>query len=955
MDIESNKRRKRAGNVIFSNNFLDDDPLADTASEHLGSSDRSNGDAGSSQSGDEAADGLNLYFADNGSLGGAGNANKKFEGTTNRVIRRRRKVCRALFVLFLVVIIISIVVGVVVSNNKSSNSDDNDNAESVNSENKTVPPESTDDNSVNNATEATSNQNATEVPKDEDGDGDDDDDDDNFVMPYLDDTEGVVTFSSDVGPFTVEVPTLASTDIGVYEDERQVSDGLTRMALFLHNNVVNRINGKLGFGNVGHGGGFPSSNSDSRDGVSEGTEKPPAKIEIEDPAMDKGVSGDMNSYKSNNQEKIVDRADVAKSDGIFIYAAYGNKLLVFRTDTEELVLKLELPPSECLPPERTLYDASMPSEDADNNTDARDEGHDDYFESIPGNLTTEDDSEIAAPYFDCPTPWIESILLGDSRLVLVVSGYGHEFRGDYAGVPVLSELLSTQIRLYSTEALLKSNGGLSLLGTENLNGYYREGFVVNQTGIAHIATYSSLNTRAWLVNPIEDIRAEHNNLTKKEFADAIRSERQELVGSFVTQLVSELSITKRELPRIAKLRLPIDTSSNVKGLENVLFAEGYANSIVQITSFHMNPERRLMPASNEIEGEIELQQTVQFLPNAWAEIFATEEMIIVAGQGYDFHRGQDASEDMTILYAFDVDGTMATPLANGKVPGSLLNRYSLDYVDGYFRVATTTRSLKVDEILQVKDESSAPTNNSDVGDKENSVGEGEAESNGEGGNPAAGLGPPIVDEEEAGFESDASDGNVGGNLERIRTLERSRLFEQNRTGFVFVTKCPSLDAIGDDECYNNQTQLSCIEMKDSACETIGYWKSTCPYEIQCIDDFSESQCPMPSPDDVNPCLTTKNVRKCLRLEERGCEDIITLESCPLQFRCAGGIAECMPNDPECIEDEEDDELPPDIQPESRTRNGIFVLQPPQEDSNSTSMEIVGNVTLGRPNEGTINK
>jgi Beta propeller domain len=856
MDLESNVGEK-SSNV----HWTDEEPLADTGSERLGSSDGSYRNAQSSPSGDYGADGLNLYYEDDGALGGSGkgkNGNDRYEGTTKRLARRRRKFRLALLAFLLFVVIVGIVVGIAISRN-------NENPDESQSKNNVTDASGSIDNE--NKTDVPSDRNQTEAPENEDGG-----DDDNHFMPYLDDTEGVVIFTSDVGPFTVEIPTLASRDISTYEDASQVNDGLSRMALFLLNNVVNRINGKSGFGNVGHGGGVGSNSSQDGDDHDE-FKPPPADMHNNETTINIRLLPDLESVEFNDYEKPLAHADVAKSDGTFIYAAYGNRLLIVRADSEELVLKLELPPSQCPPAEDAANDTTVPIDEADDSVeDAKNDTH--------------TNGEGHSQYVDCPTPWIESILLGDSRLVLIVSGHGQVMlRGNNTEVPVLSELLSTHIRLYSTEALLQSNGGLSLLGTENVNGRYREGFVMKETGVAHIVTFSLLNTRAWLVNPIEHLRSENRNLTTKEFNHAIRDEGPLIVGSFVNQTLSELSMTTGELPRIARLMLPIDKASDVEGFENVLFAEGYVNAMVQITSLSMNPERRrLMPSSDETLEKIELEQNVQFLPSAWAEVYATEEMIVAAGQGYDFDSVRRTSEGMTIFYAFNLNGTLVSPLANGWVPGSLLNRYSMALVDGYFRIATATRSMAVDDLFDVQDEASEPPS-------------------------------------------------------------------QSGHNFVFIANCPSLEAIDDEECFNNETRHSCTELRDRDCAKIVYWNGTCPNELRCLDDFNGTQCPMPSPGGDNACLTEGNVRECLQLEESGCKKIVSAEGCPLQFQCVGEEAECIPNDHECIEQDEDEGHSSDTRSNETTTTRIFVLRLPEEDSNSSRIEILGNTTLGKPNEG----
>ncbi|NLD46935.1 MAG: copper amine oxidase [Clostridiaceae bacterium] len=51
---------------------------------------------------------------------------------------------------------------------------------------------------------------------------------------------------------------------------------------------------------------------------------------------------------------------------------------------------------------------------------------------------------------------------------------------------------------------------------------------------------------------------------------------------------------------------------------------------------------------------------------------------------------QQSSERLTEVYKFSLDGTRVTYLNKGEVPGSILNQFSMDENDGYFRIATTS-------------------------------------------------------------------------------------------------------------------------------------------------------------------------------------------------------------------------------------------------------------------------
>jgi hypothetical protein len=103
----------------------------------------------------------------------------------------------------------------------------------------------------------------------------------------------------------------------------------------------------------------------------------------------------------------------------------------------------------------------------------------------------------------------------------------------------------------------------------------------------------------------------------------------------------------------------------------------------------------------------------------------------------------------------------------------------------------------------------------------------------------------------------------------------------------------------------------------------------CPFgKIQCADDKQKITCP----GVVTNCFDEQAHGECVEMQ-RECRDMfIESDGCKVKFRC-------------------DDE--PVEEPESRTLNQLFVLK--ISDTNSTKLEIVGSVSLGKPNEGTLLK
>jgi hypothetical protein len=103
----------------------------------------------------------------------------------------------------------------------------------------------------------------------------------------------------------------------------------------------------------------------------------------------------------------------------------------------------------------------------------------------------------------------------------------------------------------------------------------------------------------------------------------------------------------------------------------------------------------------------------------------------------------------------------------------------------------------------------------------------------------------------------------------------------------------------------------------------------CPFgKIHCADDEQKTNCPGVDPN----CFDAQAHGECIEMERECRNMLIESDGCKVEFRC-------------------DDE--PVEEPESRILNQLFVLK--ISDTNSTKLEIVGSVSLGEPNEGTLLK
>jgi len=401
------------------------------------------------------------------------------------------------------------------------------------------------------------------------------------------------------------------------------------------------ISGYLGGGSWGCGGGFYPMPF-LEDGVDLDVSAPLYVSLVTPPggsggAESKNVFDGVDDFGTNNQEDSIDTADLAKSDGTFIYASYGDRLVVTNVANGKITSEIRMPKI---------------------------------------NIEKTDDKKVYdGPYsyyynYD-PTPRIEAILLEGDNMALVVSGYGAEYESKLAEQAPICDYKGTRIMVYDI------NGGLpQLLRQQDIHGYFKQAYSTN--GVGHVVTQASIDTWTHLREPIQ--RWKFDDLTDEEYeAEAIRI-AQEKVPRFASELADLLSDID-----ITRLSLFVNSINDEKTLDGIMSQLRVADAIAMVGSFNMNDDS----ASTELE--VSLAGTTQ--PGDWGYVYANDNMIIVADRGYEWVADKQEYAEMTFLVGFRLDGASAKHEVVGSVFGAPLNPYSLDMVekdgDLNIRIATT--------------------------------------------------------------------------------------------------------------------------------------------------------------------------------------------------------------------------------------------------------------------------
>ena len=383
----------------------------------------------------------------------------------------------------------------------------------------------------------------------------------------------------------------------------------------------------------------------------------------------------------------MDEADFVQSDGMFLYAAYGDVLLAWDIKSGKVVANITMPAVDYIP---SNIVNGMTGEVITGNDDA-------INSTMNQNVTSDDAIHMYADkygYYYKPKAQIQSLLLTDNRLAVVISGYGGstlQYANPDVKPKIMYEFLATRIQIYDTSALVTSGGKLKLLNETDINGNFRDGRVVGSN--VHLVTVTSFNTHSSLLDPLYKWQPTFMGLNNDEYViAAIKLAEETLIPTFVDQLVEEMFINgKIDLARVSLLQSQLSNSS--ADLDQYMYGGEILNCLTQVVSFDLS-ESWSNNSTLSLAGAF-------LLPSSYGKTYATEDMLVVTADGYNWDLSQGGSTQTTYLLGFKLDGASSTPYAVGSIDGYLISQYSVDIHDGYMRLATTVQ-------LQMPFNASAP-------------------------------------------------------------------------------------------------------------------------------------------------------------------------------------------------------------------------------------------------------
>jgi hypothetical protein len=153
-------------------------------------------------------------------------------------------------------------------------------------------------------------------------------------------------------------------------------------------------------------------------------------------------------------------------------------------------------------------------------------------------------------------------------------------------------------------------------------------------------------------------------------------EQQNITRNFVNETRHAVHRNNDSCNHIVQISLFQSAESNTT-IPNSFWTSGVVGSYGEITTLDMSAA-----SPTNVTG--------MFLPNSWGtQVYASQDYLVLATRGHSY--SQDDWEESTFLMTFTL-GSRAQGHSIGKVPGFLLNQFSMDEWQGHLRVATTIRS-----------------------------------------------------------------------------------------------------------------------------------------------------------------------------------------------------------------------------------------------------------------------
>ena len=494
-------------------------------------------------------------------------------------------------------------------------------------------------------------------------------------------------YESKSGIFDVKIPLFSEDRPLVYSvDQEQLYSDLVEAAKYKVNRIVE--NNIKNYYQYGYDVPMMAITMDSQ----------PQAMSAES-SIPSSVAGDVSSYETNNVEASIDEGDLMKTNGKIACASYGDRILIWNAQGEgDLLTNIKLPALENthqyygepgprplpmgLVPEEPIL---LPPEEVEMPPMAAAQAIPLEEQADQATKTEETDGkkrDLLSMIYMPQQAQVESLLLHEDKLVVISSGYGQSIRNKLDYTSTLNEAFDTNIRIYDLSDISKDNEP-TLIKETNVHGRFDS--VRADGSKVHLVSFSNMNLYSFFDQYLSRYNSQFQEMEDDEYSNAAKELAEtKLIPEFVRQLMADLTIdgTIANIARVCMFQRNLsDTDSE---LENATFENGIFNAFAQVTSFDMS----LNKASNDESLEVSVSGAL--LPSGWGHVYATDKMLVIAAQGWNWIADWQGSVQTTYLLGFSLlQSGNAVPSAVGSLEGTIIGDYSVDIVGQYMRVAVT--------------------------------------------------------------------------------------------------------------------------------------------------------------------------------------------------------------------------------------------------------------------------
>ena len=272
---------------------------------------------------------------------------------------------------------------------------------------------------------------------------------------------------------------------------------------------------------------------------------------------------------------------------------------------------------------------------------------------------------------------IVSMLLLDTRLVVTAAKRWCHDDVYPRSFPVVQGQDQTRVYTYNVANV----SSFELERQESLLGNFEAARALNSTYV-YLVTRSWLDTNTLLGQYLDPSNLDYfgGSLKENQFRTAAHEVAKLRIPQFVSSFVKEIE----DCSSLSGLELFQNTNTSLDFTTN-----GVLQSMATIYSWDVNDpldvkysiSRRVLPSNN------------------W-QIYASQDFLVISSEGWFTHQRQSGameSSEETYLLTYKLDGAKTKPHAMGRVPGYVLNQFSMDHINqggtDYLRVATSTRQM----------------------------------------------------------------------------------------------------------------------------------------------------------------------------------------------------------------------------------------------------------------------